>query len=128
MLADGIQSYHRGNKSVTYGAWHLTNEYLSLLYYSKVRAEIGTRQEATTVAQLQLPYKEVREAAKQLSAEERRRLIEELRRSDGDSGFEGAHDPHDFLGLGAEIWRDPETGELIDAQEYVNQERDSWGE
>lgn len=38
--------------------------------------------------------------------------------------------PFDIMqleGLGAEIWRDPDTGEPIDAQEYVNQERASWG-
>ena len=38
----------------------------------------------------------------------------------------GSHNPLNLLGLGKEVWRDKETRELIDAQEYVNGERDCW--
>jgi len=70
----------------------------------------------------------VREAAGRLTAVERRRLVEELGPAAGGDGFGGSRDPRELLGLGADVWRDPETGELIDAQEYVNRERDSWDE
>ena len=40
---------------------------------------------------------------------------------------EPLHDITELRGLGRDAWRDPRTGELIDAQEYVNRERESWG-
>ncbi len=79
------------------------------------------------MAQRQPTYEEVREAAGQLTAGERRRLVEELA-ADESKRFGGSHDINEFWGVGEHIWRDPETGELIDAQEYVDRERDSWGE
>ncbi|MBA2364802.1 MAG: hypothetical protein H0V86_14875 [Chloroflexia bacterium] len=74
-----------------------------------------------------LTYEQVLADAASLKSEEQERLIESL----GElvrkrKRFEGSHSPLEFLGLGKEIWRDEKTGELIDAQEYVNRERDSW--
>lgn len=80
------------------------------------------------MARQQLTYEEVLEAAGQLTAAERRRLVEELKHPVSGEGYGGSRDPRQLLGLGANIWRDPETGELVDAQEYVNQERASWDE
>jgi hypothetical protein len=88
---------------------------------------MGPAQEDMTVAQRQLTYEEVREAAGRLTSGERRRLVEELG-ADESKRFEGSHDINEFWGVGQHIWRDPQTGELIDAQEYVDRERDSWGE
>ncbi len=70
-------------------------------------------------------YEQVLAGATSLKPEEQERLIESL----GEivrKRFEGSRSPLELLGLGREIWRDENTGELIDAQEYVNRERDSW--
>ncbi len=72
-------------------------------------------------------YEQVLAGATSLKPEEQERLIESL----GEivrkrKRFEGSHSITEFRGLGKEIWRDEKTGELIDAQEYVNRERDSW--
>jgi hypothetical protein len=59
--------------------------------------------------------------AESLNAAERRRLVEELTaRVATDAPPEPLHSIMELRGLGAEIW------EGIDAQEYVNGERDSW--
>jgi hypothetical protein len=72
-------------------------------------------------------YEAVLEEASKLKPAEQKRLIESLealvRRSER---FEGSHSITEFWGAGKEIWRDEETGELIDAQDHVNRERDSW--
>lgn len=74
-----------------------------------------------------LTYEELLEQAAKLETAEQLRLLEDLaahiRRQ---QRFEGSHSPLELLGLGKEVWRDEQTGELIDAQEYVNRERDSW--
>lgn len=69
-------------------------------------------------------YAELLEQAGKLELAEQLRLLEELaaliRKSHQP---EGSYSPLELLGLGKEVWRDEETGELIDAQEYVNRER-----
>lgn len=75
-----------------------------------------------------LTYEELLEQASKMETAEQLRLLEELaaliRKSHQP---EGSYSPLELLGLGKEVWRDEETGELIDAQEYVNRERASWG-
>lgn len=72
-------------------------------------------------------YNRVLDGARALDPEERVRLIRELQDTiDDERRFVGSRSPLEFLGLGKEVWRDPETGELIDAQEYVDRERESW--
>lgn len=76
-----------------------------------------------------LTYEEVLDGAMELQPEEQQRLIatlEALTRKR--KRFEGSHRITEFWGVGEYIWRDEETGELIDAQEYVNRERDAWDE
>lgn len=79
------------------------------------------------MASEQMTFDKVLEGASRLEPGEQQRLIEALlalaRRHDE---FEGSHSPMELRGLGKEVWRDKETGKLVDAQEYVNQERDSW--
>ena len=41
-------------------------------------------------------------------------------------GPEPTHSITELRGLGKDVWWD-ETGQPIDAQEYVNRERESWG-
>lgn len=66
-------------------------------------------------------YETALQLAESLSAVERRRLVEELTtRAIKDEKSEPLHSIMELCGLGAEIW------EGIDAQEYVNGERDSW--
>lgn len=57
------------------------------------------------------------EAAKHLSPEEQERLLLALRQSQ--SGSERRRIT-EIRGLGKELWR------RVDAQEYINSERDSW--
>ena len=63
-----------------------------------------------------LSIEEIIEAAKRLKPEERDRLIRTLARE----GREPQHHITELRGLGKEIWQG------IDAQEYVDAERDSW--
>ena len=63
-----------------------------------------------------LTIEELIEAAIQLGPEERLRLIRAL----SESPAEPKHDIRELRGLGKEVWNN------IDAQEYVNAERDSW--
>ena len=73
-----------------------------------------------------LSYDQVLENARQLPADARERLVAALNeQNDGPFEPEGSLNLTDLIGLGKEIWRDPETGDLFDAQEYVNRERDS---
>lgn len=68
-------------------------------------------------------YEEVLNHARQLPPEEQLRLLEELAALVRQLITVTEQPPHSFLeleGLGQEIWKG------IDAQEYVNQERDSW--
>lgn len=72
-------------------------------------------------------YRELLEEVQKLSPEEQDQMLvtlQELARKR--RRFDGKHSPMEMFGLGEEVWRDPDTGELIDAQEYVNQERASW--
>lgn len=76
-------------------------------------------------------YEELLEKAGKLPATEQLRLLEALAalvrqqlgpsedRAEGRSILE-------LEGLGQHVWRDERTGELMDAQEYVNLERSSW--
>ena len=69
-------------------------------------------------------YEEVLKSASQLTADEQLKLLAELATRMRESGHTKPKPPHSILeleGLGKEIW------EGIDAQEYVNRERDSWG-
>ena len=59
---------------------------------------------------------ELIEAAKRLGPEERERLIRAL----AHPSEEPMHEITELRGLGKEVWNN------IDAQEYVNAERDSW--
>ncbi len=59
---------------------------------------------------------EIIEAASRLGPEERQRLIHAL----AQSSEEPEHDIRELRGLGKEVWKN------IDAQEYINAERDSW--
>lgn len=68
-------------------------------------------------------YHEVRRLAESLTPEEQLRLIEELSRLMRQRVTLTPKPKHSILeleGLGKELWNG------IDAQEYVNQERDSW--
>ncbi len=66
-------------------------------------------------------YENALQIAESLSPEEQRRLLRELiTRVAANSPAEPKHSIMEFFGAGAEIW------EGIDAQEYVNRERDSW--
>ncbi|MGL4512979.1 MAG: hypothetical protein ACRCT8_07785 [Lacipirellulaceae bacterium] len=68
------------------------------------------------------PYNEILERAKaELSAEERLRLAAELA-SRQDLVAEKRRSILELEGLGKETWR------RIDADQYVAQERDSWGD
>ena len=75
-----------------------------------------------------MTYEELLERAGELAPAEQDRLLAGLgelvrkRRR-----YEGGRDPLELIGFGKEVWRDPETGEPIDAQEYVDRERQSWG-
>jgi hypothetical protein len=59
---------------------------------------------------------ELIEAASRLAPEERERLIRAL----AQPTLEPEHEITELEGLGKEVWND------IDAQDYVNAERDSW--
>ena len=59
---------------------------------------------------------ELIEAASQLGPEDRQRLIRAL----AQNAVEPEHDIRELRGLGKEVWNN------IDAQEYINAERDSW--
>jgi hypothetical protein len=63
-----------------------------------------------------LTFEELVEAASQLGPEDRRRLIRALTQPT----LEPEHEITELRGLGKEVWNN------IDAQEYVNAERDSW--
>lgn len=68
-------------------------------------------------------YHEVRRLAENLSPDEQMRLIEDLSKFIRQRVVLTPKPKRSILelrGLGKEIWKD------IDAQEYVNQERDSW--
>ncbi|MBR8838991.1 MAG: hypothetical protein DSM106950_34560 [Stigonema ocellatum SAG 48.90 = DSM 106950] len=68
-------------------------------------------------------YYEIRRAVENLTPEEQMRLIEDLLRLIRQRATLTPKPKRSILeleGLGKEIWND------IDAQEYVNQERDSW--
>jgi len=66
-------------------------------------------------------YENALQIAESLTPDEQRRLLRELMaRVASNSPDETKHSILEFRGLGAEIW------EGIDAQEYVNRERDSW--
>ena len=58
------------------------------------------------------------EAAKHLTPEDRERLIQALRPQPESSAQQ--HRITEMRGLGKELWQD------LDAQEYVNAERESW--
>jgi hypothetical protein len=59
---------------------------------------------------------ELIQAAKRLTPEERARLILALTQTAAEPG----HEITELQGLGKEVWNG------IDAQEYINAERDSW--
>jgi hypothetical protein len=63
-----------------------------------------------------LTIDEIIEAAKRLKPEERTQLLRALARDPA----EPQHEITELRGLGKEVWGG------IDAQEYVNSERDSW--
>jgi len=63
-----------------------------------------------------LTTEELIEAAKRLNPEDRERLVRALKRDVAES----KHHITELRGLGKEIW------EGLDAQEYINAERDSW--
>ncbi len=63
-----------------------------------------------------LSIEEIIEAAKRLKPEERDRLIRALARDTR----EPKHHITELRGLGKEVWQG------IDAQEYIDAERDSW--
>ncbi|MDF5721387.1 MAG: hypothetical protein PUP91_13095 [Rhizonema sp. PD37] len=68
-------------------------------------------------------YHEVRRLAESLTPDEQMRLIEDLSRLIRQRVTMTPKPKHSILelrGLGKEIWNG------VDAQEYVNQERDSW--
>jgi len=66
-------------------------------------------------------YESALQMAESLSHDDRLRLIEELKAATAKDGpSEPQHSIMELRGLGAELW------EGIDAQEYVNGERDSW--
>ena len=66
-------------------------------------------------------YENALQIAESLSADEQRRLIQELMaRAAKEEPSEPKQSIMELRGLGAEIW------EGIDAQEYVNGERASW--
>ena len=68
-------------------------------------------------------YEEVLNYARQLTADEQLRLLEELAALVRQQITITEQPLHSFLeleGLGQEIWQG------IDAQEYINQERNSW--
>jgi hypothetical protein len=63
-----------------------------------------------------MTLEEILDAAKRLTPEERTRLASELVRDSA----EPLHEVTELRGLGKEVWGN------IDAQEYVDSERDSW--
>jgi hypothetical protein len=63
-----------------------------------------------------LTVEELIEAASRLAPEERERLIRALAQHTS----EPVHEITELRGLGKEVWNN------IDAQDYVNAERDSW--
>ena len=63
-----------------------------------------------------LSVEELIEAANRLPAEDRKRLVRALIVSEAEPRYHVT----ELRGLGKEIWQD------IDAQEYIDQERDSW--
>jgi hypothetical protein len=63
-----------------------------------------------------LNIEELIEAARRLPPEDRARLIRAL----AEDSSEPQHEITELRGLGKEVWGN------IDAQEYVNSERDSW--
>jgi hypothetical protein len=66
-------------------------------------------------------YETALQIAESLTREEQLRLIEKLNaRAAQDAAPEQFHSILELRGLGADLW------EGIDAQEYVNNERDSW--
>ena len=58
------------------------------------------------------------EAAKHLTPEDQERLVQALRQQSGSAARQ--HHITEMRGLGKELWQG------VDAQEYVNAERDSW--
>lgn len=66
-------------------------------------------------------YREVLNQAQKLTPDEQLRLLEDLARLIRQQGSpKRKHSILELEGLGQEIWKG------IDAQEYINQERDSW--
>ncbi|GAC1349650.1 MAG: hypothetical protein NVSMB27_24760 [Ktedonobacteraceae bacterium] len=69
-------------------------------------------------------YDEVLNQAQHLTPEDQLRLVEDLVaniRRQGKARLKHKHSILELEGLGAEVWKG------IDAQKYVDQERDSWG-
>ena len=78
-----------------------------------------------------MTYEEVLAEASALSPAEQLRLVAEVTqrlssRLPVDGTEQQVRSPLELRGLRAYVWRDPEAGEPMDAQEYVNQERESW--
>jgi hypothetical protein len=65
---------------------------------------------------LRLTFEELVEAASRLDPRERERLIRAL----AQHTLEPEHEITELRGLGKEVWNN------IDAQDYINAERDSW--
>ena len=65
-------------------------------------------------------YQEMLEKFQHLTYEEQSKLLDDLKYIH-QASLEPRHDITELKGLGKEIWKD------IDAQEYVNRERESWG-
>jgi hypothetical protein len=63
-----------------------------------------------------LTVEELIQAASRLTPEERERLIRAL----AQDAIEPEHEITELEGLGKEVWNN------IDAQDYINAERDSW--
>jgi hypothetical protein len=71
-----------------------------------------------------MTYEEILQQIRRLEPREQAELLAEI------AGLVRQHIPPspprsimELRGLGKEIWRDEQTGELIDAQEYVDRER-----
>ncbi len=66
-------------------------------------------------------YQSALAVAKALSSDEQLRLIQELSATGASTDQTGKTSILEICGLGAGIWSE------VDAQEYVNSERSSWG-
>ena len=66
-------------------------------------------------------YEEVLKSASQLTTDEQLKLLAELATRMRESGQPRKRSITELRGLGKEIWQG------MDAQEYVNRERGSWG-